>query len=405
MSLDHDAVPVAGTHIYTTSLGWKAFMMIFGAAMAIGGLVAIWFIHTDPVITSEGAVWLDLLSLASAAFGIFCLLSFSRYRVVLTRDGIEQQQAFTLRKLRNHEIASWRIVQVNNNPPIIELIPKDGATKKMRISRTLRTDKVFEDWLAAFPNQDLLDAQQLEKEVQIDSRYGSNPTERLRRLAQLRTFTEWLGRVGLAVALWGIFYPHPYRLVMVLLGVCPLIGLAIVMWSGGLIHVDQKAKDKRPTVAYLLIMPSLAVALRAILDVSLLDWSSALAVTLFVGALFALAAVALDTEQRRWPAFLLTMGIIGVPWSWGVATELNVQLDHGPQQGFETRVIDKHISNGKHRTWYLTVAPWGPVKESGDESVDSELYDETNVGDAVCVSLNQGALGWRWYWLDRCPGK
>jgi hypothetical protein len=303
--------------------------------------------------------------------------------------------------LRNEEVASYRIVAMNNNPPIIELIPKAGA-KKMSIARTTKTDAIFESWLARFPNQDVLDEQRLEQAVQADAGYGRTPAERLRRLAQLRTFTGWLNRVGTGIALWGMFYPHPYRLVMVLLALCPPSAIAIVAASNGQIHIDQKARDKRPTLAILLMLPSIVLALRAFLDIDLLDWQPPLVIAVIAGALVASAAVAVDAEYRRWPMYLLTWAIVGVPWSFGVASELNAELDRGPRQEFATLVIDKHISSGKTRSWYLTVAAWGPVREPGDERVDSGFYEDTRIGDHVCVSLKPGAFGWRWYWLDRC---
>jgi len=401
MSLSDDAEPISGTHVYTLSAGWKAFMLIVGAALVVGGVVAIWSIRTGPEVSFAGAVFLDLLSLAAAALGILVLIVVPRNRMLLTAQGIEQQGAFASRKLRNDEIAGYRIVRVNNNPPIIELIPKAGA-KKMRISRMLKTDAVFERWLASFANEDLLDEQRLEQAVQADASYGSNPAERLRRLGQLRIFTQWLNRVGIAVMLWGMFYPHPYRLVLFLLGACPTIAIAIVWWSRGQIHIDQRARDKRPTLAVLLIMPSIILALRAILDITLLDWQPVLITAVTAGALVALAAVAVDAEYRRWPAFLLTWAIMGLPWSFGVVSELNAELDRGPRQEFETQVIDKHMSTGKNRSWYLTVAGWGPVRDPGDERVGRGFYEQTNVGDTVCVSIKPGAFGWRWYWLDHC---
>ena len=66
MSLSDDAEPISGTHVYTLSAGWKAFMLIVGAALVVGGVVAIWSIRTGPEVSFAGAVFLDLLSLAAA---------------------------------------------------------------------------------------------------------------------------------------------------------------------------------------------------------------------------------------------------------------------------------------------------------------------------------------------------
>src|SRR6202008_2930691 len=107
---------------------------------------AIAFVRTGPDVTFGAAVFLDLLALAAAALGILVLVAVPRNRLVLPAQGIEKQGAFASRRLPNGEIGSYRIVPMNNTPPMIELIPNAGA-KKMRISRTTKTDAIFESWL------------------------------------------------------------------------------------------------------------------------------------------------------------------------------------------------------------------------------------------------------------------
>jgi hypothetical protein len=403
MNPDHDPPPIVGTHVYLLAPAWKALLWIFGAAMAIGGLAGIWAVHASSTLAFGGLVLADLSLLGVVALGAMVVYASSRYRLVLTRDGIEQRNVFTSQRLRHEQIAGWRTIPVPNGPSIVELIPTPGATK-MQIGRSMRTDQVFEAWLAGFPNEDLSDEQRLQQQVQVDPAYGSDPAQRLHRLAQLRVVTGWATGVGVVIMLWGMVYPHPYRWVVALLAACPLVGLGIVLWSGGLVRLDQKARDKRPSVVFLMLGPAIALGLRAGLDLSLLDWKSALATAAVGGVVFALAAAAVDREQRKWAAFLLSTAIIGVPWSYGVAAQLDIQLDHGPQQVFATKVIDKHETTGKGAASYLTLAPWGPVAEAGDETVDGDLYARMQAGDTVCVFLNPGALGWRWYWLGECRG-
>jgi hypothetical protein len=399
---DPNPAPIVGTHVYTLSLGWKVLLWIFGAAMAASGLAGIWFLHQDPLPTLGEVFFVDLLLGMLVVLGGIVLYASFRYRLVLTREGIEQRNVFTSHRLRHQQITGWRTIPVPNGPSIIELSAKDGAAK-MQIGRSMRTDGVFEGWLAGFPNADVLAEQRLQQEVQADPVYGSDPAERLRSFARLRALCDRLGVLGTVIGLWAMIYPHPYTLLMILLGVCPPLGLAIILGSGGRIHLDQKQGDKRPMVAFLMILPAVAIGFRGIADVSLLDWPTALAFSAVGGALFGLAAVAVDSEQRRWSAFLLTTAIIGVPWCYGVAVDLDVRFDPGAPQVYRTTVIDKHQSTGKGARLYLKIAPWGPVTDRVDEVVDRALYDSAGAGDTVCVSLHEGAFGWRWYWLDRCP--
>jgi hypothetical protein len=405
MSILREPPPITSPRVYTTSIGWKVFAAIVGVPMALGGLVAIWAIHADPTISPGGALALDALSLAMSALGGFTVVGMFRYRVTLTRNGIEQRDVFGSRTLRNEEIGSRRTVNVGNGVSVVELAPRDATAKPLRVSRMLKTDHAFARWLDAFPDQAVLDAQRVAADVRADPAYGDDPDERLRSFARLGRATRSLGVAATAICFWGMVFPHPYRLVLALLALCPLLGLAIVATSGGRIRIDQKARDPRPSVVFLLMPSGLLLAVRAFLDVSLLDWRPALLAAVAGGVVLTLAAMAADAQQRRWQAALLLFVMMGLPWSYGVAVALDVQLDRTTEHLFATKVLRSSASGGSHPDWNLELAPWGPVRNGGEESVDRALYDATAVGDTVCVSLNDGAFGWRWYWVEACPAR
>lgn len=69
---------------------------------------------------------------------------------------------------------------------------------------------------------------------------------------------------------------------------------------------------------------------------------------------------------------------------------------------FRVIVRGKHVSGGKHTGWNLELDPWGSVTERKGVDVGRRLYGAVSVGDRVCVALNPGALGARWYVVLRC---
>jgi hypothetical protein len=401
MSLQGEITRVTGTHVYTMSAGWKTVLVLFGIALVAGSIGSIALVHRDPTMPMDAALVFDALLAVFAGRGALCVAIALRTRMVLTGSGIELHGLLGSRTLRTDAIAGWRSVQAARGGSWIELVPKDRSAQPLQVSRAFGTDRVFDEWVAGFPAQDALDTQRMQGDAQADPRYGSTPTERLRAFGRLARFSAALQWLTLALVIWSVAYPHPYRLVIGLLALAPLLALAIAWLSRGLVQIDQKARSGAPTVVTLLLLPPLALAMRASVDIALLDWTGLLVVASIGGVLFALTTLVVDAQQRRWPAFLL-MVPFGAAWTYGLAAQLDVALDRSPAAVYPTHVIGKHVSAGKNQLRYLDLAPWGPGKWSGDESVDRQRYDATEIGDRVCVGVRAGAFGWRWYWLDDC---
>src|ERR1700757_3982695 len=75
--------------IYKVSSGWLIFLTLFGLVLAIGGILGARFLATEPLRNPQSRMWLIGLSLVFAGFGVYCLLSTLRSRVLLYPDHIE----------------------------------------------------------------------------------------------------------------------------------------------------------------------------------------------------------------------------------------------------------------------------------------------------------------------------
>jgi hypothetical protein len=296
------------------------------------------------------------------------------------------------------------MIRVRNAPPTIELTPKNKAQKSMKISQTISVDRDFNEWLSAIPDQDLLDEQQLEKEVSANPHYGDNPEERRRRLAQLRQLTKMLGIIGTGVSIWGWIFPQPYELVIAVLFLCPIVGIALAVRSKGLIQINQRRGDKRPSVASVVIMPAVVLAFRAFADFHLVDWKPALIVALIGGVLLALCIARADESARKWTALLLFMVVAAVPYAYGAVVEADVLFDKNQSQRFESQILGKHRTTGKNPSWNLEISAWGPITEERDVSVARDLYEQMTPGDTICIRLHKGELDLGWFRLERCDG-
>jgi hypothetical protein len=211
--------------------------------------------------------------------------------------------------------------------------------------------------------------------------------------------------LGAALAIWGIFAPTPYGLCILALAVAPLVALLIAATSRGAVSLYSPWNHQpRSSLGNLLLLPGLALGLRAGLDTNLIDWRQALVPAVGLGLLPAAAGAVLEPKLRQ-PAWILTLAAFGLCWGWGVVAQSDVLLDRGRAQSIQARVMGRRYSSGRHTVrYYLTIAPVG-VAGLGDKlSVPGGLYARTGVGATVCAWVHGGALGWRWYLVDDCGG-
>lgn len=385
---------------YVAAGGWRLFLLIVGAALLVGGLAGTW--NPSAESAPGAALLLQGISLALAILGATCVAYAVRYRVVLYPHSLEVHGLFKARSLRRDGIAAYRTIQIPNAPPTIEFIPKDASTRPLQVSQIIRIDKTFRSWLDDIPDQCALDQQRFEEEVEANRLLGKTPQQRRIQLKRLHRQTRYLTIASGALAFWGLLNPRPYEIVMGALIVLPAVAFAIAASSKGLIQVNQLVRDKRPSIDSALIGPGIVLALRAFLDFHILDWPLALGMALAGGALIALGISRWGVATRKWSAVLLMGFLFCFPYAYGTVVELNFLLGGTAPQQFETIVTGKHQTSDKHKSWDLTVGPWGPAHDAEDVSVDKLLYESVAVGDTVCVFLFQGALGMNWILVSSC---
>ena len=106
-------------------------------------------------------------------------------------------------------------------------------------------------------------------------------------------------------------------------------------------------------------------------------------------------------RQQRWA--LALVGVFACVYGYGVSLEINALADRSIARVHRVKVLAEFVSeSSKIKSWYLTLAPWGPVSESEDINVPEAQYERTKPGDTVCVQLKSGALQVAWYRIGPC---
>jgi hypothetical protein len=376
---------------------------LVGVAFVAGSAALLYFVVTSREAMMPGLPAAAIGGVALlAGLGIWSIASIVRWKLILTPAAVTVHDVWSTRTLARSDIAGRRLISAQYGQKIIVLCPRDPHARSVKISSYLRTDPVWDAWIAALPDLDAQAARDLEAEVASDPELGPTPEERLARLKAARKLANAANVVTYAVVLWGYLYPRPYQIVLLALAALPWAALFLVAKSRGLLRVDSQRSDPRPTLALAIILPGFVLMLRAILDVGVLDVPRALSYAACLAGLLTWAALMSDVavRARRWLVLLL-FGM-GCCYGYGVAVLADTELDQSPGEQFRVGVLSGRVSRGRSTSYHLTLAPWGPRTKPDEVSVSSALYARVQPGSVVCVHRGPGALEISWYVVTLC---
>jgi hypothetical protein len=389
---------------YRAALWLRLLVSLVGAAFfALAGVLA--FLLVGQARSPGALAALALLVIGVAAFGAWMTATMLRSRIVLTEDAVEVHGLIRVRRLARADIAGRRVVSLQYGQKLLVLSARDPRVRDLKISSSsVRTDAVWDAWIGAIPDLDARDAQALEAQVAANAELGRTPEERLARLGAAKKLANALNITTYAVAAWGYVYPQPYALAMLALGVLPWIAILLVAKSSGLMRIDSRRGDPRPTLAIPVIVPGLILVARAVMDVGVLDFERALIFAALVTALLAWAATMSDeaTRARPWTGQLLLLLLVGYAYGYGAVVLGNSLPDSSPGENFRVTVLARHVSHGRHTSYHLRLDRWGPRSEPDDVTVSRDLYDQSPPGSTVCVHRGSGVLGISWYDVVGC---
>ena len=382
---------------YRPSGFWKIALYLCSALIAAGAVAGLTYSavsHDEPA-----RLLLACLCLAFTALGGYVILWLLQSRTVLYADRIGFQCVFSTKTFPRDELSGWRVLPTS--PPTLVLQRKGGDSFKT--SLVFRVDDEFSDWFDSIPCLDEKEAAVSEAsvaaEIHNDERFGATPSEKSETLRKARKTAKVLSTTSIVAAIWGLFYPHPYDISILLLALLPCIGIEIMRRSHGLFRADELKNDAHPTVAYALLGPGLVLTLRAVLDYEVLQSAYAAALYALVGCALFAAVLFFDPTQRSRRGTLPVFFLVGVAYGYGVVVEANARLDRSPGIVYTATVQNKQIISGKSTTYELDLSSWGPKPETNKLDVSSSTYNQIQTGQKVQVKLKTGALGVRWYYL------
>jgi TPR repeat protein len=376
------------------------------------GAVGSWYFATEnDTQTLRETAGFTGLCLVFVLFGIYMAASTIRSKLSLEENVISISGVFRTRSIRKSDIAGRRVsAGYNGSPATLVFMPSHPGIKKLKIPRMFATDAAFDAWLADIPDFDAADAARItqervrsEAEIAYSTALSGTREQRLARLQRARSISMLLNVVAPVLYLWCIVYPQPYIPVVTSVAALPWLAILLAAVPNSLFRLAEKPGDAHPNLVQLLILPGLALTLRAVLDFDVIAWVPAVLPAAIVGIVTFFAAIMGDRDLRArpkaWPVILLPI----LAYGFGAALLGNALLDRAPSETFATTVTGHHVSSGRHTTWYVRLAPWGPYSDEEDASVPRWLYQSVADGQPVCAQLHSGAFAIRWFAVGGCP--
>jgi hypothetical protein len=381
---------------------YKAWLMVLMCLVAIcigGSCIFVWSATYEKTRSFVPGSLFAILPIFIAAY--FLLMGL-RSRIILEGSRIDVRGAFTDKSADQSEIQGFRTIS-SRNGAYTQLILKEGRGT-ITISNSFSTDDAYRAWFQKVPDLDERDRKALLDEIAQQQDLGATPEERLGALGMAKTWS--IALIVVSILLGGVIMfsndatsLSTVRLCVVLLALVPLVSAWLVRSSPLLYTILKKKKDPRGDVGWPIFIAGLAFIFRTtgIHFVSMGPMIfSMVVVAIALAALFYNAAS--SSARSAWVALLMFAGLYG----YGLIAATDIVFDNSPAAAYAATIVSGHVSHGKSTTYYLRLAPWGPIDHEKDVSVSYTVYHHAHLGDSVCTTLHNGSLHAPWFRVTTC---
>ena len=227
--------------------------------------------------------------------------------------------------------------------------------------------------------------------------------------AQLKRMIAAGNVAAFAIGFWTFLIPtHLYTVGLSLCVLHPLWALALEIRTRGALGFEERRGRRYPlSLATILVLPALALAVRAGIDLNFESYPP-----LIVAAV--LTALAVFTLFWRFDPQLrgdfnqgVTIAIFAIAYCYGALAFADVMLD--ASSGHDTQAVIHHkrihVSGGPKGSsvWYqVQVDPDASPAGANWINVRPDLWDSFHRGETVCVHVGTGFLAIPWYAVGHC---
>jgi hypothetical protein len=385
-------------HEYRFKSWYRWFYLLFGVVVIAGG-----FFMAAKVLSEPDLIVLAATMMIFPIMSLYILAYALRSRLILDGSRIIVRGVFKEKAADLSEVEGSRIVSSRNGSYML-LYLKEGRGK-ITISQSFDTDDDYRAWFQKIIDLDARDRDALLAEISQDAELGSTTEDRLAALKQAKTINIAAIAVTIAAAFGTNLAPTNYRLPLaILLALVPVAAMMLIHRSLLLYSLFKKKADPRADVAFILMAAGFGLAFTAA-EIEFVSIKPLLFLIIPVALICIASFYGPARKCNTQVAVLFGILFVSLPYSFGLAVAANKMLDRAKPAIYIVPVTGKHVSHGKSTTYYLDLAPWGPINHSNEISVSRGFYSDMQSGDQVCLGLHQGWLHAAWYQLTECPAQ
>lgn len=223
---------------------------------------------------------------------------------------------------------------------------------------------------------------------------------------------DWLEWITIGIGLWFLFVAQPYRLLLGILLIIPILGLILnglhKPSMASLVEIDlDENGDQKYDVADFIDVAAWIILLRAFIDFEFESFYSliipgTIAFSIILIVLFSTHKLIENSNRSKWWIYSSIIFNISL-YSYAGTYAANCAYDYSKPEIYETEVLDKRISRGgKGRgTYYIKVAPWGHHHDKENVTISKSHYDDLKLGDSVKIDLKKGLFNIPWFYVER----
>lgn len=383
-----------GRRVYGVKVWLKALYLLLAALMAGMGVVFVRMGSTGP-----DSVFGGFLGVVFLGIGGYMAALALRSRLTIEGTRIEVRGPIREKSAEQSEIEGFRTIS-SRYGSFKQLRLKDGRGT-INIQQIFSSDDEQQAWFKQAGDLDERDRVQLLDEIANQQELGSTPEERLGALKAAKTWTIVAVVVAVAAAAGLNFESGAVeQLCAVVLAAAPFVAAYQLRRSPLLYAIFRRKKDPRPELMFLLLVAGFGLLIRMreidFITVQPLLMVMAVAAGAVIYGFF--SAVRAGVVRGAWIGLLVLAGLYG----YGAVAVGDTVFDGKPGVGYSSLVEGKRVVSGRSDTYYLQVAPWGPVEADSEVSVPADLYGAVQPGELVCMTLHPGRLGAQWYRVGKC---
>jgi hypothetical protein len=332
------------------------------------------------------------------AIGGYLIVLVLRSRLVIDATHIGVRRAFAEKTADVSEIEGFRTIGTRNGS--FWQLKLKGGRGSVSVQKSYDCDGL-RAWLAQIPDLDERDRKAVLDEIEKSEEHGAMPEDRLAKLAAAKQLNFALSGLAIAAAIaFGLGGARLHLPAAMVLALLPAVLIYLVHREPLLYAILKPKRDPRTDLGIAFIVCGLGLSLGNrdghFVEMPILLEYAALVALLCCAGIF--------SSARRNPQFLGAMALmlfVAGAYGWGLVATADVVLDKSAPASYTTAVQDKHESRGRSTSYYLELAPWGPLQRN-DVRVSRTTYEGASIGDPVCLELRPGVLHVQWYQVVAC---